>query len=79
MDKKELDQLGRKKEPLKTEMRRYVEARMNDGAELKDILKDVPQWDTALVTEIFERLKEKKQPDKFYTSIREPLMTDRFD
>jgi hypothetical protein len=77
MDEKELARIAQKKEPLATEMRRFIEARLTQGKSVADVLKEVG-WDKKTVTEIAERLKEQKKPDRYYTSIREPLETDLF-
>ena len=77
IDEQELLRIAKKKEPLATEMRRFIEARLAQGKSPQAILKEVP-WDQKTVTDLCERLKDQKKPDRYYTSIREPLETDLF-
>ncbi|MFH1408954.1 MAG: hypothetical protein ABIH34_03535 [Nanoarchaeota archaeon] len=78
MDKKDFLLIKHKKDPLRTEMRRAVEFLMQDGMSNETIIAELNTWNEKDVKDILSQLKYKKQPEKYYTSIREPLLSDKF-
>ncbi|MBU0979586.1 MAG: hypothetical protein KJ709_02170 [Nanoarchaeota archaeon] len=77
--KPDILKIKEKKDPLKTEMRRFIEAMLADGKTKEDILAEVPHWDQKTVLLIIGQATQQKRPDRYYTSVREPLMSDRFE